>query len=283
MRRAAALFSMAGLAVAAPLAFAGSHGPSGAVTLNDLGVATPYPSTITVSNEATTLTKVTVTLTNITHTFPDDMDVLLVNPTGQNAIIMSDACGQNPLDPLTLTLDDAAPVPLLDTACISGTFQPANYVAGDTWPAPAPAPSGATALSTFNGKNPNGTWSLYAVDDAELDDGAIAGGWTLNITGPTAVSIRYFRALPHSRGIALYWRTASETNIAGFHVYRSSAGKTRRVTGEMVRAKGSATASLVYRVLDTRIRTGVSYTYRLEIVKLDGSRAWYGSSSLRAR
>ena len=64
----------------------------------------------------------------------------------------------------------------------SGTFRPTNAGAGDTWPAPAPAPAGGSPLSVFNGGNPNGTWSLYVVDDAAQDLGNLAGGWELTIT-----------------------------------------------------------------------------------------------------
>jgi uncharacterized repeat protein (TIGR01451 family) len=34
----------------------------------------------------------------------------------------------------------------------------------------------------MNGANPNGTWSLYAVDKATLDSGAITNGWILTLT-----------------------------------------------------------------------------------------------------
>ena len=37
-----------------------------------------------------TISKVTVRLNNIAHTFPDDIDVLLVGPGGQTSILMSD-------------------------------------------------------------------------------------------------------------------------------------------------------------------------------------------------
>jgi subtilisin-like proprotein convertase family protein len=31
----------------------------------------------------------------------------------------------------------------------------------------------------FNGTSPNGTWSLWVVDDEELDAGSISAGWEL--------------------------------------------------------------------------------------------------------
>src|SRR5206468_9999977 len=130
------------------------------------GTATPYPSDIVVAGQGT-VTKVTVTINGLTHTFPDDIDMLLVGPAGQNAIIMSDAGGSFDVVGVVLTLDDAAATALPDNAqIVSGTFQPANYGTGDTWPAPAPAPLGGSELSIFNGTDPNGTWSLLFVTDA---------------------------------------------------------------------------------------------------------------------
>jgi subtilisin-like proprotein convertase family protein len=124
-----------------------------------------------------------VTINGLTHTSPDDLDFLLVGPQGQNAIIWSDAGGTNGVTNVTVTLDDAAATALPNVNQItSGMYRPANYGTGDTWPAPAPAPLGGSALSIFNGTNPNGTWSLYLVDDAVGNLGLIGSGWTLTIT-----------------------------------------------------------------------------------------------------
>jgi hypothetical protein len=89
------------------------------ITIPTAGAASPYPSTITVAGLSGTVTKVTVTLTNFSHTFPDDVDILLVGPTGANAIIMSDVGGATGVTNLTLTLDDAAATSLPDawSAC----------------------------------------------------------------------------------------------------------------------------------------------------------------------
>jgi len=130
------------------------------------------------------VTNVTLTLNNLNHTFPDDIDVLLVGPGGQSVLLMSDAGGSGDLVNVNLTFDDAAAAMLPDTTqIVSGTFKPSNFeVVPDTFPAPAPAAPYGSMLSAFNGTAPNGTWSLYVMDDAAQDLGSISGGWTLNIT-----------------------------------------------------------------------------------------------------
>jgi subtilisin-like proprotein convertase family protein len=159
-----------------------------AITINDNATATPYPSTILVSGVAGNVVKLTISLFQISHSFPDDIDMLLVGPQGQTAVIFSDV-GGGP-DPQVvnydITLDDAAPLAMLDTGPLApGTFQPTNIGTADTFPGPAPGSfSSVSALSQFNGTNPNGTWSLYVVDDAAQDSGSIGGGWSINITVP---------------------------------------------------------------------------------------------------
>jgi subtilisin-like proprotein convertase family protein len=156
--------------------------------------ATPYPSNIAVSGAPTTISSLTVTISNFNHTFPDDVDLLLVSPTGRKMIIMSDAGSSTVATNLNITLDDAAASALPDgTGIASGTFKPANYGTGDVFPAPAPvgpylsaAPGGtdtlASAFGGVAGGDPNGTWSLYVVDDASGDIGNFNGGWSITVT-----------------------------------------------------------------------------------------------------
>lgn len=149
------------------------------------GIAAPYPSTINVAGVTGNVSKVTVTLKNMNHTFPDDIDVLLVGPGGQRLLLMSDAGGSADLANNTYTFDDMAASTLADGALSpSGTYRPSNFGTGDTFPAPAPAGpyTDPQLLSVFNGVNPNGTWSLYVVDDVGGDIGNINMGWELNIT-----------------------------------------------------------------------------------------------------
>ena len=156
------------------------------------GVASPYPSPITISGLTGTVSDVNVTLTNFSHAIASDVDILLVGPAGQNLVLMSDAKGDTgfPINNATLTFDDQAAAPIPATgAVVSGTFQPTNRLDAsgpDSFPAPAPAPSSATALTTFNGTNPNGQWRLFAFDDADGDTGTIAGGWSITVTTAAA-------------------------------------------------------------------------------------------------
>jgi hypothetical protein len=51
---------------------------------------------------------------------------------------------------------------------------------GDIFPG-APPGAPAAALATFAGTDPNGAWRLFVVDDAGIDSGRIAGGWSLSL------------------------------------------------------------------------------------------------------
>ena len=157
------------------------------ITINDNAIATPYPSTI-VSGLTGTITDVNVTIHGLSHTFTDDIDILLVGPGGQNVLLMSDVGGTSSVTGLTLTFDDAASSSLPDLSpLVGGTFKPTNFDVGgfndsEIFPAPAPGGLYGSLLSVFNGTSPTGLWSLFVRDDTALDSGSIAGGWSLDIT-----------------------------------------------------------------------------------------------------
>ncbi len=58
-----------------------------------IGNANPYPSNITVAG-VLNITNLSITLFGLTHTFPADIDILLVSPTGLTVILLSDAGGR---------------------------------------------------------------------------------------------------------------------------------------------------------------------------------------------
>lgn len=148
--------------------------------------ATPYPSSIPVATSGA-VTDVNVTLTNLTHSFPRDLRVLLVAPSGVSTLLMHQVGEGDDAVDQTLTFDDEASgsVP---TPIVTGTYKPTQFDSGcnaaipiaSSLPSPAPpGPYGAT-LGVFDGGGANGNWSLYVVDESNQDVGDIEG-WCLAI------------------------------------------------------------------------------------------------------
>jgi uncharacterized repeat protein (TIGR01451 family) len=163
-----------------------------AITIHDYTNAAPYPAQLTVSGVIGPVESVRVTLHGLRHTFPADIDMLLVAPNGTRVLLMSDAGGGFDLNNVTITFDDAALNPIPDGLRITNglSYRPANYgVLVDPFPGliPENGPWTNTSLASLNGINPNGVWSLFIVDDGSGDDGAIASGWSLNIQSSGAV------------------------------------------------------------------------------------------------
>jgi len=168
----------------------------------------PYPSTIDVTGGPVQIGSMRVTLYDVTQVMPDNMDVLLVSPSGQNFLLMADAGGNTNLDtPVTLTFSDSAGQVLPNSAPLTtGMYEPTSWEPGQTsFPAPAPPapynePGSAvggtgtqTLMGTFGLSNANGTWSLYLRDDGgffspAVITGCINGGWGLEFLSSTAAS-----------------------------------------------------------------------------------------------
>ncbi|MCA1683953.1 MAG: kelch motif-containing protein, partial [Actinobacteria bacterium] len=189
--------------------------------------ANPYPSPIAVSGYGPSDKVANLTLTlnklswpqgtvNAPGSAPDangpsDAEIMLVAPGGKAVMVMGDACGTpdnpNPIptkQPITLTFDDSAALPLPDNCQgfadgKAHTYKPTNnsrlyegectqFHTPDYFPPPAPAGTNSTSLSDFVGTDPNGTWSLYVVDDCpntpnpQGEAGRIDGGWSIDIT-----------------------------------------------------------------------------------------------------
>jgi hypothetical protein len=163
------------------------------ITIPTSGNATPYPSTLMVSSVTGPVVSVAITLHGFSHTFPDDVGILLVGPTGAGSLVF-DGGTTTAISGATLTfMDGGAPWPNAGPVG-SGTYQPRSSYIGDIFPAPAPlipgenpTSLGVRSFSVFNGLDPNGTWSLYITDFATGDSGTISGGWSLQITAHTPI------------------------------------------------------------------------------------------------
>ena len=99
-----------------------------------------------------------------THTYDSDLIVRLYGPGGQVATLVNRRGGS--ANHFTNTvLDDEASVSIASGAApFIGTFRP------------------ETSLTTFDGRNARGTWTLEIYDAANLDTGSLTA-WSLTITG----------------------------------------------------------------------------------------------------
>lgn len=161
---------------------------SAAISTPSGGAATPYPSVITLSGVPGKVSQVKVALDKLEHSYPDDLDILLVN-SRTNVLLMSDRGGANAITNVNLVFDDAASSVVPDSSTInSGTFKPSNDGTLDVFVSPAPVPPHGVQLAPFAGVSPNDTWSLYIQDDTGGDAGVLRGGWRLSVTTTNLVS-----------------------------------------------------------------------------------------------
>ena len=258
--------------------------------------AVPYPSNITVSGQSGVVTDVNLTLNGLDCSNPrantefvEDLDILLVGPTGANVVVVSDVGGNNNASfqfaAIDVTLDDEAAQPLpADSLLSGGTYRPTDDDDDpdetsliDSFFPPAPTLSGAIALSTFDGSDPNGTWSLYVVDDYSgrpFDGGEnceINGGWTLAISGavgspgaPTGVT-----ATAGNGQATVTWVAPASNGgspITGYTVTAAPGGQTCSTTGAL-----SCTV--------TGLTNGTSYTFTVVATNSVGAGSASAASS----
>jgi uncharacterized delta-60 repeat protein len=102
------------------------------IIINDNAAADPYPSTINVSGLNGTVVKTTLTLTNLTHASPSDIEALLVSPDQKDTLIMANAGGSggnSALKSATIGFDDATNYPYLPQfdKITNGVYRPTQY------------------------------------------------------------------------------------------------------------------------------------------------------------
>lgn len=86
------------------------------------------------------------------------------------------------------------------------------------------------------------------------------------------IELSLFTAGVKGNGVELNWTTRSETNNAGFYLYRSTAeqGRYNRINEQMIAGAGSSTKSRTYTYMDKKIENGAMYYYKLADVDLNG-------------
>jgi len=161
------LLHVIGCAVEGSSGASGSTGPTCTVyTSSDVPVSISSSGTPTVTSTLSVSDSMTITDVNVTdlygdHTYIGDLNFNLKSPAGTEVRIMDNSCGDE-MD-FDIKFDDDAP---------SGDW-PCPPTDGNSYQPDNP-------LSSFNGENSNGTWTLTINDTANADGGSLEG-WAIEI------------------------------------------------------------------------------------------------------
>jgi len=95
---------------------------------------------------------------------------------------------------------------------------------------------------------------------------------------PTLVELASFTASALDTAVLLEWRTASELNNLGFHLYRATSvtGPYQRITTHGIPGLGSSPVGARYQYRDLGLTNGVTYFYKLEDIETTGKSELHG-------
>ncbi len=138
--------------------------------------ASVYPSQITVGSMTGTITRVAVTLNGVSHQRVNDLDFLLVGPTGAKYIFLSDVGASLNVDDRVWTIaDDAANTLPLDAQ--TGNYKPTSGDAvADTFPSPAPAGREGDVCKALNRRRAHAPARIRAWPDRRCGSGPAGRG-----------------------------------------------------------------------------------------------------------
>jgi subtilisin-like proprotein convertase family protein len=141
---------------------------SGAINLaipDNTGISVEAP--LSLSGIVGTVVDVEATV-NVTHTWVGDVRLSLRGPNGVSVALVTNRGSSGDNFTNTTFDDQAATAVSAGTAPFTGRFRPES------------------PLSTFNGINPNGTWTLVAADTISTDIGVV-NDWSLRVETPAPV------------------------------------------------------------------------------------------------
>ena len=102
---------------------------------------------------------------------------------------------------------------------------------------------------------------------------------------PTVINLSFFTATPKSGKVILQWTTESETDNAGFNLYRSESenGEYTKINESLIPAQGSSTQGASYEFIDNDVQNRKTYYYKLEDIDLNGTSTMHGPVSATPR
>lgn len=190
------LFIFANLFVSCSFVLADTFYNSTSITISEHPGTAPYPSAIMVSNLVGQVSKVTLTFSNFSHSYPYDLEILLVSPDDKKSVVMAHVGGSTAVSNLTVALDEEALILIPEAPAVltSGRFRPTYFsLQGNgtyLFLPPAPPSPYDEGLAVFQRTRPNGRWELFITDTDDEDDGVIANGWSSSIETGVFLKVR---------------------------------------------------------------------------------------------
>lgn len=175
------LFAEKMTAIADPINAGSNNTPSSIPDNNCTGIT----STITVSGQAASVNTASLSVTlDITHTYDGDLFIYLIAPNG-SVLCLANGNGGSGQNFTNTIFSDAGQANIsTGTAPFSGTYKPNGSLAVQC----STTPTVSTFASIGGGTvNPNGTWSLKIVDQADVDVGTL-NSWSISLVNPVTGS-----------------------------------------------------------------------------------------------
>jgi subtilisin-like proprotein convertase family protein len=175
--------------------------PPPAIIIPEGPMADPYPSTVKVSGLSGVIAdnpeSVRVKINGFSHTYANDIGLVLVAPNGIALMVQGASGGDGPVNNVSYTISDSGSTHIPTTSIINGeTYKPTalgslpGFIGtSNSYNNPGPVNGGtATLTSTFNNIDPNGTWRLFISDyNQRSGDRGVITSWSLEFstTAPT--------------------------------------------------------------------------------------------------
>ena len=230
--------------------------PSGTTPVTISATGAPIVYSIINVTESGTLTDVNVLNINGTHSWIADLKVSIKSPLSTTYVILWNAlCGSNAN--FNINFDDQATSNYSTIACpmTGGLRYKPNAL-----------------LSTFNGQEMQGTWTLK-IEDVSNNDGGALNGWSPEVCAQNLVlpvTFVDFKTASQRKNILLDWQTTAEINNKGFEIQRSDDFNTGFRTLDFVAAQNSKNAIKHYQYIDNEVVVGKTYYYRLRQLDNEG-------------
>jgi len=110
-------------------------------------------------------------------------------------------------------------------------------------------------------------------------------GYPAAMCAATIIELSSFTAIAQNREVILAWSTESETENAGFNIYRATVedGEYIKINDALLPAKGTSIEGASYEFVDKDVKNRKTYYYKLEDIDLNGTSTMHGPVSAMPR